>query len=297
MNTKSLRYFVAVAEKKNFTRAAEMLHIAQPALSIAIKKLEQSMELTLLRRNEKEVTLTDEGERLYIHAKEILQKIQDATWEMKELKGLVKGEVRLGVPSMLGSYFFPDILMEFKQLYPHLKLTIVDAGTQSIRKMLLSGELDLGVILNDNVPESLDVEPIIRDEMVAVVSPNNPIALKETISYAEFFSHELIMFKKGYFHREMVDRLCEQNQLDQHISIETNLIPMILKVVQKDFAISALLKLVTQFEKGVVPIPFEEPIFLNIAIAWRKTGYLSLADKAFMQFTKQRLGVGTVIPT
>lgn len=289
MNTKSLHYFVTVAELKNFTRAAEKLHIAQPALSIAIKKLEQSLELTLLRRNDKQITLTDAGERLYVHAKQIEQKLQDATWEMQELKGLEKGEVRLGVPSMLGSYFFPNILMDFKQQYPHLKLTIIDAGTQSIRQMLLSGELDLGVILNEDVPESLDVEPLIRDEIIAVVSPDNPLSTQDSISFQAFFSQELIMFKKGYFHREMMDRLSEKHNLQQNISIETNLIPMILRVVEKDRAISALLKFVTQFEKGVKGVSFETPIYINIAMAWRKTGYLSLADKAFMQFTKQKL--------
>lgn len=87
----------------------------------------------------------------------------------------------------------------------------------------------------------------------------------------------------------MVDKLCIEHGLEPNISIETNLIPMILKVVQKDFAIGALLKLVTEQEKGVIGIPFDQPITLKIGMAWRKTGYLSLADKAFMEFTKQAL--------
>lgn len=289
MNTKALHYFVVVAEMGSFSRAAEILHIAQSALSVSIKKLETSVGLTLLHRHEKGVQLTDEGTRLYHHAKDILQKIEDATLEMQELNGLVKGEVRLGVPSMMGSYFFPDILMAFKQRYPDLKLTIIDAGTQSIRKMLLDGELDLGVILNENVPDSLDIEPLIEDDMLVVVSPQHEFAERSAISIDDFFSQELIMFKKGYFHREMVDKLCVEHGFEPNISIETNLIPMILKVVQKDFAIGALLRLVTEQEKGVIGIPFETPITLKIGMAWRKSGYLSVADKAFMEFTKQAL--------
>lgn len=289
MNTKALHYFVTIVELKSFSRASEALHVAQSALSVAMKKLESSVGLTLLHRHEKGVQLTDEGTRLYNHAKQILQKLQDAELEMQELKGLVKGEVRLGVPSMMGSYFFPDILMAFKQQYPGLKLTIIDAGTQSIRKMLIDGELDLGVILNESVPDSLEIEPLIEDEMLAVVSPQHDFAAQQTISIHEFFSQELIMFKKGYFHREMVDKLCIQHGLEPNISIETNLIPMILKVVQKDFAIGALLKLVTEQEKGVIGIPFEQSITLKIGMAWRKAGYLSVADKAFMEFTKQAL--------
>ncbi|WP_105901476.1 LysR family transcriptional regulator [Vibrio gangliei] len=289
MNTKSLQYFVSVVDLGSFSRASEQLHIAQSALSISIKKLESALGLVLLHRHEKGVQLTDEGARLYKHAKQILRQLDDATLEMQELRGLSKGEVRLGVPSMMGSYFFPDILMAFKQQYPDLKLTIVDAGTQSIRKMLLDGDLDLGVILNENVPDSLDIEPLIEDDMLVVVSPEHEFAQRTSLSLTEFFSQELIMFKKGYFHREMVDRLCAQHGFEPNISIETNLIPMILKVVQKDFAIGALLRLVTEQEKGVVGIPFETPIRLKIGMAWRKSGYLSVADKAFMEFTKQAL--------
>ncbi|MFV0576591.1 MAG: LysR family transcriptional regulator [Vibrio sp.] len=293
MNTKTLHYFVTIADLESFTRAAEALHIAQPALSVAIKKLESSLDLTLFKRNERKVQLTDEGQRLYVHAKDIVQRLEDAELEMQEIKGLVKGEVRLGVPSMMGSYFFPDILMAFKQQYPDLKLSIIDAGTQSIRQMLLDGELDLGVILNENVPDNLDIKPLIEDEMLVVVSPEHEFANMKSVSLHDFFSQELIMFKKGYFHREIVDKLCSQHGFKLNISIETNLIPMILNVVKKDYGVGALLKLVTEQEQGVIGIPFETPITLKIGMAWRKAGYLSVADKAFMEFTEKALPVMT----
>ena len=106
MNTRLLRYFVKLVETENFTHAAKQLHIAQPALSVAIKKLEQHLDVPLFHRNERKVTLTDEGKVLLEHARLILQQIDDATIAMAELKGLEKGEVKLGVPSMLGSYLF-----------------------------------------------------------------------------------------------------------------------------------------------------------------------------------------------
>ncbi|MEC6816660.1 LysR family transcriptional regulator [Photobacterium toruni] len=288
MDTRLLTYFTQLAETKNFTRAAKQLHIAQPALSIAIKKLEQELELTLFYRNERKVTLTQEGEVLLIHAKQILQKIDDATLAMKELRGLEKGEVRFGVPSMLGSYFFPQILMGFKSHYPNLKLTIVEAGTQSIRQMLLDGELDLGVIINQAVPESLQTEHLLRSQMVAVVSEQHDFANKQELSFADFFGQELVAFKPGYFHREMLDLVCEQHNLTPNISFETNLLPMILQIIRHDFAITALLELVTEHEAHLIPIPFAEPIQLDLAMAWRKQGYLSLADRTFIEYVKQQ---------
>ena len=287
MNTRLLTYFVKLVETENFTRAAEQLHIAQPALSVAIKKLEQQLDLPLFHRNERKVTLTHEGEVLLEHARLILQQINDANIAMAELKGFEKGEVKLGVPSMLGSYFFPEILMAFKRKYPNLKLTIIEAGTQSIRQMLLDGELDLGVIHNEDVPKRLETEHLVTSQMVAVVSEQHPLASQSCIKFKDFFKEDLVMFKAGYFHREFIDEICEKYHFKPKISFETNLLPMMLNIVRHDFSISALLELVTEHEKGVVAIPFEEPVHLNIAMAWRKNGYLSLADRAFLEFVNE----------
>lgn len=287
MDIRQLTYFVTLAETGNFTRAAEQLHIAQPALSVAIKKLESQLELPLFHRNDRKIVLTHEGHILLGHARLILQQMKDANMAMAELRGLEKGEVRLGLPSMLGSYFFPEILMAFKSQYPNLKLTIVEAGTQSIRKMLLNGELDLGIIQNDDVPDSLITEHLLTSQMVAVVSEGHPLVEQDTVSFDDFFHQELVMFKHGYFHREFIDRVCHQHQLTPQIAFETNLLPMILKIVRNDFAVTALLEMVTEHEKGLVPIPFSQPVFLDIAIAWRKNGYLSVADRAFMEFVKK----------
>lgn len=287
MESKHLRHFVAVAEHEHFTKAAKALHIAQPALSISIKKLEQSIGVELFRREDRQVILTDEGKVLYEHAKRVLQQLEDAQLAINELKGLEKGEVRLGAPSMMGSYFFPEVLMAFKSRYPHLKLTLVDAGTRSIRQMLLDGDLDIGVINHENVPEDLETDHLLQSEMVAVVSPEHPFASRSSIGFSEFFDNELVMFKAGYFHRDFIEnqaRLCDKEML---FSFETNLLPMILSIVKHEFAITALLELVTEYEKEVVGVPFEPRVKLDLALAWRKDGYLSIADKTFIDFVKQ----------
>ncbi|NOH80045.1 LysR family transcriptional regulator [Vibrio sp. RE86] len=287
MESKHLRHFVAVAEHEHFTKAAKALHIAQPALSISIKKLEQSIGVELFRREDRQVMLTDEGKVLYEHAKRVLQQLEDAQLAINELKGLEKGEVRLGAPSMMGSYFFPEVLMAFKSRYPHLKLTLVDAGTRSIRQMLLDGDLDIGVINHENVPEDLETDHLLQSEMVAVVSPEHPFASRSSIGFSEFFDNELVMFKAGYFHRDFIEnqaRLCDKEML---FSFETNLLPMILSIVKHEFAITALLELVTEYEKEVVGVPFEPRVKLDLALAWRKDGYLSIADKTFIDFVKQ----------
>ncbi|NVD06573.1 LysR family transcriptional regulator [Vibrio sp. JPW-9-11-11] len=287
MDSKQLRHFVAVAEYQHFTQAAKALHIAQPALSISIKKLEQNLGVALFRREERTVSLTDEGLVLFEHAKRVLQQLEDAQLAIDELKGLEKGEVRLGAPSMMGSYFFPQILMAFKSRYPNLKLTLVDAGTRDIRQMLLDGELDIGVIDDENVPEDLETDHLFQAEMVAVVAPEHPFASRESISFSSFFDNELVMFKPGYFHRNFIERQAKLCGKEMNFSFETNLLPMILSIVKHEFAITALLSLVTEHEQEVIGVPFSPPVNIDLALAWRRDGYLSIADKSFIDFVKR----------
>ena len=287
METRHLKYFVEVAQHQSFTHAASALHIAQPALSIAIKKFEQQLGVNLFRRDERKVSLTHEGEVLLEHALRILRQLEDAQLAVDELKGLVKGEVRLGTPSMMGSYFFPEIIMAFKSYFPNLKMTMVEAGTQSIRKMLLNGELDIGVILNHDLPPDLEVDPLLSSQMVAVVGKEHELAEKKEIEFKEFFDHELVMFKPGYFHRDFIDNTCKEHKLTANISFETNLLPMILSIVKHEYAITALLELVTDHESEIRAIPFNPPVYLDLALAWRKEGYLSNADRTFIEFVKK----------
>lgn len=287
MESKQLKHFLAVAEHGNITHAAKALHIAQPALSISIKKFEQSLGVTLFRRDDKKISLTKEGETLLIHAKRVIQQLHDAQLAIDELKGLAKGEVRLGTPSMMGSYFFPRIVMAFKSQFPELKLTLVEAGTQSIRRMLLNGQLDIGVISCDNVPDDLETDHLFTSQMVAVVSPEHELAQRDSLTFDEFFEHDLVMFQHGYFHREFLDQVSEEHGFTMKSSFETNLLPLILSIVKQEFAITALLELVTQHESGVVGIPFEPPVTLDLALAWRKQGYLSIADRTFIDFIKR----------
>ncbi|MCG9724730.1 LysR family transcriptional regulator [Vibrio brasiliensis] len=287
MESKHLKHFVAVARHGHFTRAAKALHIAQPALSISIKKLEQNLGVELFRREDRQVSLTDEGKVLYEHAKRILQQLEDAQLAIDELKGLEKGEVRLGAPSMMGSYFFPQILMAFNSRYPNLKLTLVDAGTRDIRKMLLNGELDIGMIDDVNVPDDLDTDHLLQVEMLAVVAKEHPFAKQKSVSFDAFFDNELVMFKPGYFHRDFLEDKALQCNKEMRFSFETNLLPMILSIVKNEFAITALLELVTQNEKDVVGVPFEPRVKINLSLAWRKHGYLSMADRTFIDFVKQ----------
>lgn len=284
MDCKQLRYFHTIARLGSFTRAAEALHIAQPAVSIAIRKLEAELEFSLFHRHERQITLTDEGTRLLPHARRILQALEDAQLEMRELRELAQGEVRVGIPGMLGSYYFPPILMAFRHRYPYLGLQVVEGGTWQLQQMLERGELDLAVIVRDFVPSELEARTLLHEEMRVVVASDHRFALQSAVSVQAFFSEELVLFRPGYFHRKIIDQLAQEAGVIPAIGFETNLLPLIKSIIKQGFGISTLLAMVVQEDPELVDLPFDPPLWLELCIAWRRDGYLSRANQTFLSF-------------
>ena len=287
MDTKPLRYLIAIAEQQSFTKAAQCLGVAQPAVSMAIKKLESDLGLMLIHRRDRNISLTDEGQKLLQHARRIVQACDEALLEMSELNELAQGEVRVGIPSMMGSYYFPPILMAFRHQYPTLTLKVIEGGTWQLQKMLESGELDLSVIVSESLPDNLATQPLIREEMLVTVATDHAFSELESVTPEAFFEEELVMFKEGYFHRRIVDLLAQSTGMTPKISFETNLIPLIKSITQQGFGISTLLAMVIEKDDQLITRSFEPPIWLDLSIAWRKDSYLSKANQAFLDFVSQ----------
>ena len=284
LDLRSLRYFVAVVDHGSFTAAARQLHLAQPAVSMAIRKLEEQLELSLFHRHDRQIALTDEGRILLEHARRILRASADAELEMRELHGLTRGEVRIGIPSMLGSYYFPPLLMAFRYRYPNLQLSVVESGTRRIQQMIEAGEIDLGVIVSNDLPAELETYTFLRAQMMAVMPQEHPLAQQSAISYADFFDEDLVVFKEGYFHREVIDRIAVNGNFSPKIGFEANLIPLIKQIVRHGFAITTFLEMVVAEDADLVARPFTEPVWLDLSLAWRRDGYLSRANRAFVEF-------------
>ncbi|HMT93577.1 LysR family transcriptional regulator [uncultured Thiothrix sp.] len=288
MDLKQLRYFHEIVRLGSFTKAAEILHVAQPAISVAIRKLEAELELQLFQRHDRKVSLTAEGERLWLHTQRILQAVDDAHLEMQELKGLSKGEVRVGIPGMMGSYYFPPVLMAFRHRYPHISLQVIEGGTWQLQQMLETAQLDLAVIVQDFLPATLEARVIVREEMRVVVGREHPLAQQAAVSIEDFFKEELVLFRNGYFHRKIVDRLAATVGIEPVIGFETNLIPLIKSIIKQGFGISTLLAMALENDPELVDLPFTEPVWLDLCIAWRRDGYLSRANQAFVDFLLEK---------
>jgi DNA-binding transcriptional LysR family regulator len=288
MNLRQLRVFVEIVRQGSFTQAAEQLHIVQPAVSITLRKLEEELDLTLLNRQEKRVTLTSEGEALLRHAERVLDNLAAAETEMAELRGLTHGEVRIGIPPMMSSYYFPLVIREFRDRYPNLKLSVNGEGAGRIQRLIAKGELDMGVVAGQKLMEGLESQHFLREEIVACVPLDHPLAKCEKITMAEFLQQPLILFKEGYYMRELMDELVAEEHLQPQVVFETNLFSLVRSLIKEKLGISTFLRMVVTGDNELAAVSFDPPLYLDLFIAWKADRHLSRANRAFIEFLLER---------
>ena len=284
MNLKRLEYFCQLAVLGNFTRAARAVGIAQPALTVAIQKLEQEVGLKLINRADKNSLLTAEGEVLYKLATQLLSQAKQVELELEELKELERGTIRFGVSAMMGSYYFPKILTKFQQKYPKIKIHLVDQGTAALEKMLLNSELDLALVRGDLENLQLRYTELINEEVVAGMVSSHHLATEQTISLAQFCQQPLVLFHEGYFLREAVSQYAKKYHLSLDIRMETNLIELQKSLVRNEVGITTCLSRILENEKQMTSTPFDPKIEFKLSLAWKKNHYLSKASKVFMTY-------------
>ena len=289
MEFRQLHHFVTVVETGSISAAARHLYLAQPAISASIKKLETELKMPLLHRRERGVSLTDAGRQFLLHARQILQQAKDAKLAMHAIEGLDQGEVEIGVPTMLGSYFFPPLLMAFKHQYPALQMNIIDTGTRNIRQKLLNGELELGVVADKDLLPELDSEKLIQEEMVVCMAPDHPLAELEQIEYRDFLAYELILFGKSSYHHSLIEKISKEENAKPQIAFTSNLLPLIKSIVRKGYAISPMWKVAIQDDDEIVTRPFAEPFCIDLSLAWRRDSYLSRANQVFCDFVLEQV--------
>ena len=289
MDIRQIKTFLAVAEHLNFTRAAETLRLAQPAVSISIAKLEEALELTLFNRRGRHITLTAEGEVFLRHARRIIDDLSSAEREMTELKGLVRGEVRIGIPPMMSSYYFPRVISDFRAAYPNLQLAVMGQGAGEIQQLIRSGDVDLGVIAGSNIPDGLEARCFLREEIVACVPMEHPFSRRDSITIEELWREPLILFKQGFYMREWTDSLQRDLPQTPNVVFETNLFSLVRSLIREGVGVSTLLRMVVADEPQVAAVSFAPPLSLELHIAWKSDGYLSQANQAFRDFLLERI--------
>ncbi|MFE9103926.1 LysR family transcriptional regulator [Actinomadura geliboluensis] len=300
MQLQQLAYFVAVAEVRHFTQAAEILRVAQPSLSKQIRALESELNVSLFRRARGNITLTPAGEALLPLAKRILADVDTARLEVQELAGLKRGRVRLGATPSLCAGLLADVLRRFHDTYPGIQLIVEEGGSRDLVRELTRGSLDLAlVILPLQGDPPLDTTPILREYLV-VASPagtGTPAQLprRSYLRIEDLQNRPLVMFRPGYDLREATISACRAAGFEPKFAVEGGEMDAVLRFVEVGLGIAVVPSMVLAGRPGLRGTPLvladEEArrgrhgpgLLRTIALAHRKDVELTHAARAFQE--------------
>ena len=287
MQIQQLRYFLAVAEVRHFTRAASRLRVAQPSLSKQIAALEADLGTSLFSRARGNVTLTPAGEALLPLARRILADVDTARREVQDLTGLRRGRIRIGAtPSLLGS-LLADALARFHAGFGGIEMFVAQGGSRDLVRDLASGELDLAVIvlpLQTGDP-SLETLPILREELVIAAPPSAPPPHRgRYVHVSDLASHRLVMFRQGYDLRESTIAAWRAAGLEPRFSIEGGEMDAVLHFVQAGLGLAVVPSMVLPGRPGLAGYPIAPPgLRRTIALAHRKDVHPTRAASMFRE--------------
>lgn len=289
MELRQLAYFQMASRMKNITRAARRLKVSQPNITVAIKKLETELGVKLFDRSQKQLTLTPEGAVFLKRIELALRNIDDAILEVNDYKQLQKGTIKIGIPPMMGAYLFPKVFSGFRHLHPKLDVLLFEEGSLSIREKLESDELDFGIIIVPESTPNLNVLKMSCNQLMVCVSAKSSLAKKKEITPEDIAESDLIMLKEGAYLREVVQGKLSALKISPRTVLESSQIVTIKGLVAHQVGIAFLLDFICKDSHEIKAVPFCEPVFVNIGLAWKKDRYVSKAAQAFIDFCKQPL--------
>lgn len=254
MNFRHLECFVAVAEHLHFTRAAEQLEIAQPALSQQIRKLEQDLGVELFRRNNRKVELSEFGRSLLPRARQLLNQASIARREIKEMAGLARGHLRVGASGTIAAFLLPDILARYRDLYPNIVIEIVQRRSEPILDLVETGKLDIGIIRLPFRRTKLEITPIFTEPLYAALPPIHPSSGTEAVTLRDLKQDPFIMpVRQDEPFYGMMINLCTEENVTPNVISEGAEYTTVFRLVGMGMGISIVSELATNLK--VTPSP------------------------------------------
>ncbi len=232
MEIYQLQYFIKTAEVLHFTKAAELCFVTQSGLSQQIKKLEEELGLPLFKRIGKKVQLTEAGSVFLVHAKKVIENIENGKQAIEDLNEMIGGELRIGVTYIFELLILP-VVNAFAKQYQKLKIVVEYGTTEGLEHKLLNNELDVVLVISSH-PIELPIQkvPLFTSNMVMAVSKTHPLAHLDKIAFKKMDEIELVLPGKGSNSREFVEELFQKFNMTPKIAIELHSIHALLQMVE-----------------------------------------------------------------
>jgi LysR family cyn operon transcriptional activator len=291
MELRHLRYFDAVAETQNFTRAAERLHVTQSTLSHQIKQLEGELGMLLFDRSGKQVRMTEAGEILRSHMTPALEQIDRGLQALRAPGVAITGSVRLGTMPSFNTHMVPQCVATLLKSYPGIQVTVEELAAGQILKRLRSGHLDMAVSYPPGDGSDLWFEPLYNEELQLVVGIAHPLARRRRVRMVELHNVRMVMLPAQFLTRKLLDECFDAAGAKPVIAAQLNSVaPMIELIRQTDLAgIIAESAMVQSAELRVVPLEDPTPI-RTPGMLWAKGAARSPVLKHFAEIIRRAAG-------
>lgn len=293
MLLRHIRYFLAVAEHRNFTRAAQALHVSQPTLSQQIRQLEDTLGVPLLDRSGRTVRLTDAG-AAYVHfAQRALQDLEAGRRAIHDVGELSRGALRLGMTPTFTTYLIGPLLARYHGLYPNLTLDVIEMPQERMETLLNEDALDVGIAFDETGSPDIEAVPLFVEALAVVVGKAHPHAKRRGPLTLDAFARESLVLLNGEFAtRHYVDRYCGQHGVAPRIAMEVNSISAAIEIVQRTGLATLLPAEVARAHRELCRVELTPALpQRTAALLLRKDGYRSAAARAFVALAlKARAG-------
>lgn len=275
-----LQVFLAVVENGSFTKAGELLNISQSGVSHTISGLETELGVSLLTRNRKGISLTESGEQILPHIREIINQTEQIKQLAAAAKGLQIGTLRIGSFPSVSAKLLPTIIQSFRQRYPGIELVLFEGTYEEISGWIMAGAVDIGFL---TCPcEGLETVSLVTDELVALLPAGHPLTNQPQLTLEQLASEPFIMPKAGC--EQLLKAAFHAAKITPDIQFEVADNATILSMVQSGIGISIVPRLILPDEStrlGIVPLA--NPLHREIGLAFRSLDSAAPATLAFIR--------------
>ncbi|WP_394139817.1 LysR family transcriptional regulator [Cytobacillus oceanisediminis] len=282
-----LTVFITVADKRNFSRAAEELHMTQPAVSQQIQLLEKYIGAKLLLRTNKSVQLTKAGEIVYLHAKEITGLYKRMSNLVNELINEPAGLLKIGASYTFGEYVLPHLLAKMKNQYPNIIPSVQIGNTRDIAKAILSHEIDVGIVEGEISNRNIYIRTVSKDLMYIVAGGNHQIFSNEEVTRRQLEQENWIVREEGSGTRDATEKLFQTLQISPSRLMEFGSTQLIKEGVEAGLGISYLSELTVKKERllGTIQVLNVKgtPIKRNFSVITESREFHTKSIKIFIE--------------
>ena len=291
MDLRQLRYLVALAEEGSFTRAAESVHIAQPAISQQIRRLEEELGIVLVERTTRRVTLTEAGELLVVRARRILGELEAAQSELQALSGMYAGHVTIGAMHTMGPVDLSLALALFSERHPNVLFTVREQSSEEMAEMLRVDELDLAFLSVTERIESrgLGLHQLVSEELVVLLPRSHRLGQRKQVVMAELADEPFISFRAGARLRELLFAAGREAHFEPRVTLESNESQRVRRLVSRGLGVAILPRSDAEGPGADVAVATltEPALRRDITLAWREGRRHAPAAAEFLQLARE----------